>query len=120
MRELFPTVSEGKLRRIRGLLSYRVGAKHRQAGQPRGRGQRVEELRHDRTAGPSRQRGYGMHDVLEPIVDQRIHADHMIELTQRRVEHVADAELDAPRAMRRRRALPGETAAALNCRTGGP
>ena len=39
------------------------------------------------------------------VVDQRVHGDHVVEAAERRVEHVADAEVDAARAQVCRRAL---------------
>ena len=47
-----------------------------------------------RAASPATAR----HGVAGAVVDQRVHRDHVVEAAERRVEHVADAELDAAAA----------------------
>ena len=45
-------------------------------------------------AGALRQAGEHAHRVAGFVVDQRVHADDVVELAERRVEHVAGAEVD--------------------------
>ena len=58
------------------------------------RGKRKQQ----RVFGALRQTFQHANRIAGPVMDQRVHCDHVVETSQRRVEHVADVKVDLPPA----------------------